>query len=98
MASIAGVTDAVADIAAAGEQSAGLAQISQAVARIDDVTQQNAALVEQATAASRAMHEQADELQQQVAFFRVGNQAGEGTGPGSRRVDAWLASPDPAWV
>jgi methyl-accepting chemotaxis protein len=99
VASIAGVTDAVADIAdVAGEQSAGLAQISHAVARIDDVTQQNAALVEQATAASRAMHEQADELQQQVAFFRVGNQAGDGNAQASRRVDALPASADPAWV
>ncbi|WP_329740434.1 methyl-accepting chemotaxis protein [Dyella sp. A6] len=70
--SIARVTDTVADIAAAsGEQSSGIAQISRVVTQIDDATQQNAALVEQATAASRAMHERADELQRLVAFFRT---------------------------
>jgi methyl-accepting chemotaxis protein len=54
------VSDIVAEIAAAGrEQSAGIEQVNRAVMQMDATTQQNAALVEQATAASRAMADQA---------------------------------------
>ena len=66
------VTDIVAEIAAAShEQSAGIDQVNNAVMQMDEMTQQNAALVEEASAAARAMHEQADELARQVAFFQV---------------------------
>ena len=66
------VTDIVAEIAAAShEQSAGIDQVNNAVMQMDEMTQQNAALVEQAAAAARAMHEQAGELTSQVGFFRL---------------------------
>lgn len=66
------VNDIVAEIAAASqEQSAGIDQVNHAVLQMDEMTQQNAALVEQAAAAARAMQEQADELNQQVRFFRL---------------------------
>jgi methyl-accepting chemotaxis protein len=66
------VTDIVAEIAAASqEQSAGIDQVNRAVMQMDEVTQQNAALVEEAAAAARAMQEQADELQIQVRYFRL---------------------------
>jgi methyl-accepting chemotaxis protein len=66
------VTDIVAEIAAASqEQSSGIDQVNRAVTQMDEVTQQNAALVEEASAAARAMQEQADELRQQMAFFRL---------------------------
>jgi methyl-accepting chemotaxis protein-1 (serine sensor receptor) len=66
------VTDIVAEIAAAGqEQSSGIDQVNTAVMQMDEVTQQNAALVEEAAAASRAMQEQAQLMQQQVGFFRI---------------------------
>jgi methyl-accepting chemotaxis protein-1 (serine sensor receptor) len=66
------VTDIVAEIAAAShEQSAGIDQVNNAVMQMDEMTQQNAALVEEASAAARAMHEQAGELARQVAFFQV---------------------------
>ncbi|MGN6705345.1 MAG: methyl-accepting chemotaxis protein [Rhodanobacter sp.] len=66
------VTDIVAEIAAAShEQSAGIDQVNNAVMQMDEMTQQNAALVEEASAAARAMHEQADELARQVAFFQI---------------------------
>src|SRR5690242_6232931 len=66
------VTDIVAEIAAAShEQSAGIDLVNNAVMQMDEMTQQNAALVEEASAAARAMHEQADELARQVAFFQV---------------------------
>jgi methyl-accepting chemotaxis protein len=66
------VTDIVAEIAAASqEQSSGIDQVNRAVMQMDEVTQQNAALVEEASAAARAMQEQANELRQQMAFFRL---------------------------
>jgi methyl-accepting chemotaxis protein len=66
------VTDIVAEIAAASsEQSAGIDQVNHAVLQMDEMTQQNAALVEESAAAARAMHEQATELSRQVAFFQV---------------------------
>jgi methyl-accepting chemotaxis protein len=70
------VTDIVAEIAAAShEQSAGIDQVNNAVMQMDEMTQQNAALVEQAAAAARAMHEQAGELTHQVGFFRLAGEA-----------------------
>jgi methyl-accepting chemotaxis protein len=66
------VTDTVTDIVAASqEQATGIDEVCRAVTSIDESTQQNAALVEQASAASRAMQEQADMLLQQVAFFKL---------------------------
>ncbi|UPG84706.1 methyl-accepting chemotaxis protein [Luteibacter aegosomatis] len=70
------VTDIVAEIAAASsEQSAGIDQVNHAVLQMDEMTQQNAALVEESAAAARAMHEQATELSRQVSFFQVSGQA-----------------------
>ncbi|WP_267223550.1 methyl-accepting chemotaxis protein [Dyella silvae] len=69
------VTDIVAEMAAAAqEQSSGIDQVNRAVMQMDEVTQQNAALVEEAAAAARAMQEQADELAQQIRYFRLHEQ------------------------
>ena len=66
------VTDIVAEIAAAShEQSAGIEQVNNAVMQMDEVTQQNATLVEEASAAARAMQEQAGLLTCQVGFFKL---------------------------
>jgi len=66
------VTDIMGEISAgSAEQSSGIEQINEAVTQMDDVTQQNAALVEQAAAAAQALEEQADELRRAVAVFRV---------------------------
>jgi hypothetical protein len=73
------VTDIVAEIASASrEQSAGIDQVNQAVGQMDAVTQQNAALVEQAAAASEAMQEQAAKLSQAVSVFKLDAHAGRG--------------------
>lgn len=65
----------VADIAAASEeQSAGVDQVGRAVISIDRSTQQNAALVEEAAAASRLLQERAEAMQKQVSIFRLGDQ------------------------
>jgi methyl-accepting chemotaxis protein len=53
------------------EQSDGLRQINQAVAQLDDVTQQNAAMVEESTAASAQLHQHAGQLTQLAVAFRV---------------------------
>jgi methyl-accepting chemotaxis protein len=72
VASVKRVTDIVAEIAAASqEQSSGIDQVNRAVAQMDNATQQNAALVEEAAAASRAMLEQAQQLARQVTYFRL---------------------------
>ncbi len=72
VASIRRVTDIVAEITAASvEQSLGIEQVNQAIVQMDQVTQQNAALVEQAAAAAAALHEQADALSQAVSIFKL---------------------------
>jgi methyl-accepting chemotaxis protein len=72
VASVKKVTDIVAEIAAASaEQSAGVDQVNLAIAQIDQVTQENAALVEEAAAAAKSMQDQAHALSDQVAFFTV---------------------------
>ena len=66
------VSDIIAEIAAAsGEQSVGIAQVNEAIMKMDDVTQQNTALVEEAAAAAESLMEQADELTQTVSVFSL---------------------------
>jgi methyl-accepting chemotaxis protein len=70
------VTDIIGEImSAAQEQTAGIGEINTAVTQMDQVTQQNAALVEEAAAASEAMQHQAAELAQVVSIFRLGSDA-----------------------
>ncbi|MBT2145212.1 MULTISPECIES: methyl-accepting chemotaxis protein [unclassified Rhodanobacter] len=87
------VTDIVAEIAAAShEQSAGIDQVNNAVMQMDEMTQQNAALVEEAAAAARAMHEQAGELTQQVGFFQLnGSGAAPAASPAPTRAKSAAA-------
>jgi methyl-accepting chemotaxis protein len=74
--SIRRVTDIMGEISAAsGEQSVGVSQIGQAVTEMDQVTQQNAALVEQMAAAAGSLRSQADELVAVVAVFKLGQDA-----------------------
>ncbi|AON55149.1 hypothetical protein Hsc_2871 [Herbaspirillum seropedicae] len=76
VASVRRVTGIVTEISAASrEQSEGLQQISQAISAMDEGTQQNAALVEQAAAASQSLQDQAVNLAQVVGVFRLGRQA-----------------------
>ncbi len=66
------VTDIMAEISAASqEQSAGIEQVNLTITQMDETTQQNAALVEEATAAARSMEEQASVLGQAVAAFHL---------------------------
>ncbi|MDD0816931.1 methyl-accepting chemotaxis protein [Curvibacter sp. HBC28] len=88
------VTDMIGEItAAATEQSAGIADVNQAVSSLDQMTQQNAALVEQSAAAAQSLREQADQLASVVATFKLSGSAVavQSMGSVSRR-----ASPVPA--
>jgi len=70
--SIGNVTEVVNEIAAASrEQSTGLQEISHAIVQMDEVTQQNAALVEQAAAAAQSLQDQAQDLRKAVDIFIV---------------------------
>jgi methyl-accepting chemotaxis protein len=70
--SVTRVTDIVREISAASEeQRTGIDQVNRAVSQMDEVTQQNAALVEQAFAATQSMNEQAQALKDAVSVFRV---------------------------
>ena len=67
------VTDIMGDIAAASQtQTSGIEQINHAISQMDQVTQQNAALVEEAAAAADAMQEQAGNLAHVVSLFKLG--------------------------
>ncbi|MBT9458130.1 MAG: HAMP domain-containing protein [Burkholderiaceae bacterium] len=66
------VTDIIAEIsAAASEQSQGIGQVNVAVTQLDQMTQQNAALVEESAAAAESLKEQAMRLAQEVAVFKL---------------------------
>ncbi|MFU8788602.1 MAG: methyl-accepting chemotaxis protein [Methylobacter sp.] len=70
--SVGQVGDMVSQIASASaEQTAGIDQVNQAVSQMDDITQQNAALAEQAAAGSIAMSEQSTHMTQLLSFFNV---------------------------
>jgi len=72
VASVKQVSDIVAEISAATtEQNAGIAQVHQSITSMDQVTQQNAALVEETAAASQAMQDQAEILARAVSAFRI---------------------------
>jgi methyl-accepting chemotaxis protein len=66
------VTDIMSDIAAASaEQSAGIEQVNLSIIEMDGMTQQNAALVEEAAAAFQSLQDQAAELQRVVSIFKL---------------------------
>jgi methyl-accepting chemotaxis protein len=73
------VNDIMAEIAAASiEQSSGIDQVNQAVTQMDEVTQQNAALVEEAAAAAESLEEQANGLADSVSVFKLDNSSSAG--------------------
>ncbi len=98
--SIKRVTDIMAEISAASaEQSSGIEQVNQAITQMDEVTQQNAALVEEATAAAESLEEQAQNLSASVSVFKL--DAGSGlvvarSAPVRQVVVARSAAPKPA--
>jgi methyl-accepting chemotaxis protein len=72
VASVQQVNDIIARISvASNEQAEGIAEVNNAVGQMDDMTQQNAALVEQAAAAAASLHEQTINLSQAVSIFKI---------------------------
>ena len=72
------VTDVMAEIASSSrEQASGIEQVNKAITMMDDVTQQNAALVEEASAAAQALTEQASSLTQLIGRYQVGEDSSE---------------------
>jgi len=70
--SVKSVTDVVGDISTAStEQSDGIGQVNDAIAQMDEATQKNAALVEQAAAAARALQDQAQQLERTISIFKL---------------------------
>jgi methyl-accepting chemotaxis protein-1 (serine sensor receptor) len=83
------VTGIVTEIAAASqEQADGIAQVNKAVIQLDELTQHNAALVEEASAASRTMEEQAHGLVRSIAFFKNDSGQSDATTPVTTRAQA----------
>jgi len=82
--SVKSVTDLMGEISAAStEQQTGIEQVNQAVMQMDEVTQQNAALVEQASAAAQSMASQSSALREMVSVFRL---SGASSGESSRAI------------
>ena len=72
--SVRSVVDVIGEItAAASEQSTGIAEVNQSVNKLDQMTQQNAALVEESAAAAESLRDQAAQLADAVAVFKVGH-------------------------
>ena len=66
-------------MASSAEQSEGIEQIKEAIVQMDGVTQQNAALVEEAAAAAQSLQDQARQLAQSVSVFRLAPQLKRGS-------------------
>jgi methyl-accepting chemotaxis protein len=72
------VADVIAEItAAAAEQSVGIVTVNQSISNLDQMTQQNAALVEQSAAAAESLRDQASQLTRAVAVFKTNQDAAE---------------------
>ncbi|MGZ8159462.1 MAG: methyl-accepting chemotaxis protein [Methylobacter sp.] len=92
--SVAQVGEIVSQIAgASAEQTAGIDQVNQAVAQMDDITQQNAALAEQAAAGSIAMSEQSTNMTKLLSFFKVSS---KGKSPSVKTIGHSKAPSAPA--
>jgi methyl-accepting chemotaxis protein len=89
VASVQQVNDIIARISVAStEQAEGIAEVNHAVGQMDDMTQQNAALVEQAAAAAASLHEQTINLAQAVSMFKIeGVDAADDSAPESAAAE-----------
>jgi methyl-accepting chemotaxis protein len=91
------VTDIMGGISAAtAEQSDGIAQINSAVAHLDQMTQQNAALVEESAAAASSMKDQARQLAELVATFKLNGSSPNKPSLAAPKPLKTLARPAPA--
>ncbi|WP_432239238.1 methyl-accepting chemotaxis protein [Herbaspirillum robiniae] len=97
VASVRRVTDIVGEItAASSEQSDGIEQVNIAITQMDEVTQQNAALVEQAAAAAGSLQDQAEKLAELVSVFKLDRSYAAGATQAPRPSAAARPAPKPA--
>ncbi len=93
---VAEISAVVATIAAsAGDQATGLREVNAAVTQMDQATQQNAAMVEETTAASRNLAKETEDLLRLTARFTLGRAAAARTTPGAARAPAPAPRPRP---
>ncbi len=91
------VTDIMSEITAASqEQSSGIEEIGRAIMQMDEMTQQNAALVEEAAAAAESLQEQSAGLAQVVSVFKLNEQ--QGAAPVRKGIDVTLRAPETSTV
>ena len=81
--------------AAVAQQTAGIEQVNQAIAQMDDITQQNAALVEEAAAASENLLSQAAAMNRMMAVFTLRTSLPHGVSTIQSRCAAKVAAPLP---
>jgi methyl-accepting chemotaxis protein len=92
--SIKKVSDIVADIAnASAEQATGIEQVNKALTQMDEVTQQNSALVEENAATAKTLEHQAKAMDERVAFFRLDAEAGHAAPSATAREQRQVAMP-----
>jgi methyl-accepting chemotaxis protein len=95
--SIKKVADIVSDIAAASaEQAAGIEQVNKALTQMDEVTQQNSALVEENAATAKTLEQQSKAMDDEVSVFQVDNSAAQAVGAVRHRPAAESAIARPA--
>ncbi len=96
------VGDMIAEIAAASkEQTAGIGQVNSALSNMDDITQRNAALAEEASANSENLNSQAQTMNEQVSFFDIGNTTSSYSAKATKKASAATkprANPKPSSV
>ncbi|VAX30452.1 Methyl-accepting chemotaxis sensor/transducer protein [hydrothermal vent metagenome] len=92
------VTDVIGEISAASaEQTTGIEEVNKAIMQMDETTQQNAALVEEATSASQSIKDQAQDLVEQVEFFQLeGKEAGARASRAVKSAKEEVASSKPS--
>ena len=93
------VTSIMGEISAASqEQTSGIEQVSQTVIQMDQATQQNAALVEETTAAARAMADQSSQLTETVSIFRLDERSSRTVAPSAsvKKADTAIIERQPA--
>ena len=91
------VTSIVGNIAnASQEQALGVQEINQSISSMDDMTQQNSALVEESTAAAQALKEQTGKLTELMIYFKVDGEASKGRATTQLRKDHHVSSEESA--
>jgi len=95
--SIKTVTDLMSEISSANqEQATGIGEINRAVSEMDEMTQQNSALVEETAASARSLEEQAEIMMERISFFKLDGATGVASAPSAPAASRPASAPKPA--